>query len=165
MRQVNLSMIRDNTGADYRWVRRGLKLETENNKCDKHVFEQGNGFVTVFQPPNIHLGGLLTYRSELTTYVRKPAVLITCKISPYCICLRCPIRRLLYPSYRCVSRSLGGFSSLPPRHVIPCSLFRIVMVKSWGSGSRMVKDKKARIRIPCPFTGWILYPPESNVYG
>ena len=27
----------------------------------------------------------------------------------------------------------------------------------------MVKDKKARIRVPCPFTDWVLYlPPEAT---
>ena len=121
MRQVNSSMIRDNTGADYRWVRRGLTLETENNKCDKHVFEQGrNGFVTICPTSEYSPWGLLTYRSELTTYVHKPAVLITCKISPNCICLRCPIRCLLYRSYRCVFKISRWFFQPPaaPRHTL-----------------------------------------------
>ena len=139
-------------------------VETRNEK--QHVTNMclnRERFCYSFPTSEYSPWGLLTYRSELTTYVHKPAILITCKISPYCICLRCPIRCLLYAlRIAASSRSLGGFSSLPPRHVIPCSLFRIMMVKSWGSGSRIVKDKKARIRIPCPFTVWIRYPPRGQ---
>lgn len=113
------------------------------------------------QPPIIRLGDYSlidpnlqpTYISrQYSLHVKSPqtAFVSAARYGAYCI-----VR------IAASSRSLGGFSSLPPRHVIPCSLFRIVMVKSWGSGSRMVKDKKARIRIPCPFTGWILYPPPE----
>jgi hypothetical protein len=144
MRQVNSSMIRDNTGADYRWVRRGLTLETENNKCDKHVFEQGrNGFVTIFPTSEYSPWGIthLSIPNCTTfTYVSRPyslhvespntAFVLPC---PDTVLTVCPFVSLRLQDLSVV------FSSLPPRHVIPCSPFRIMIVESWGSGSRIKK--------------------------
>jgi hypothetical protein len=156
MRQVNSSMIRDNTGADYRWVRRGLTLETENNKCDKHVFEQGrNGFVTIFPTSEYSPWGIthLSIPNCTTfTYVSRPYSLHV-KSPHTAFVLRCPIRCLLYALHIAASsRSLGGFFQPPaaPRHtLLSVPYYDCGILGIW------LKDKKgARIRIPCPFTGW-----------